>query len=224
MQPATELWLIRHGQTAWNAVGRVQGHQDVPLSSAGVWQANRLAQRFVQESVRRQIDAVIASPLARAWLTAQPVAQALDLDLHAEPRLRERCFGIFEGHTLEDIALHWPDAFALWRARDMAWAMPEGESAQQFIERTLEALQAIATDWAGKTVVVVTHGGVLDVAYRHAQGLSWDAPRLHLMLNAAINRMRLRSDPLTLEVVDWGDAAHLDEEVDPVCGNPRSGS
>ncbi len=216
---SARLLLIRHGETAWNAVGRVQGQLDVPLSSKGVWQAGRLAHRLAQQREHEPVDALVASPLARAWLTAQPVAQALGLALQAEPRLRERRFGIFEGHTLEEIKARWPEEFALWRGRDTAWAMPEGESAQQFIERTLAALAAVAQGWAGKTVALIVHGGVLDVAYRHAQRLAWDAPREQLMLNTAINRMQACATPWSLQVIDWGDVAHLGQVDDmPTCG------
>jgi 2,3-bisphosphoglycerate-dependent phosphoglycerate mutase len=208
----TRLLLIRHGETAWNAVGRVQGQLDVPLSSTGMWQAGRLAQRLAQQREHEPIHAVIASTLARAWLTARPLAESLGLEVQPEDRLRERSFGIFEGHTMEEISSKWPSEFMSWRARDPAWPIPDGESAQRFIDRTLAALTDLTHAWAGRTVALVVHGGVLDVAYRHARGLSWDAPRQHAMLNAAINRMDSTAAPLNMRVVDWGDVAHLDAE------------
>lgn len=210
----TRLLLIRHGETAWNAVGRVQGQLDVPLSSTGMWQAGRLAQRLAQSRDHEPVHAVVASTLARAWLTARPLAEALNLDVQPEDRLRERAFGIFEGHTMEEISARWPDEFVQWRARDPEWPIPDGESAQQFIDRTLAALTDLAQAWLGKTVAVVVHGGVLDVAYRYANGLAWDAPRQHMMLNAAINRVRASAAPLALEVLDWGDVAHLEATRD----------
>ncbi len=196
MSEPTTLLLIRHGETAWNAEHRIQGQLDIPLSVNGVWQAGRLAQRLGRVPGEHAIDTVYASDLARAWLTALPLAQALDVPLQSEPRLRERHFGLFQGHTMEDVAARWPDHFVAWRARDPAWLMH-----------------------AGGTVAVVTHGGVLDAAYRAARSLSWHAPREHLMLNAAINRMQGRmqgtgvasaSDTgLTLAIIDWCDDAHL---------------
>jgi probable phosphoglycerate mutase len=206
---ATTLLLIRHAETAWNAEHRIQGHLDVPLSASGIAQAGRLAQRLAADARRQRIDAVYASDLARARLTAAAAADALGLDVEEDPRLRERHFGCFEGHTLEEVAARWPAAFAAWRARDPAWALPGGESGAQFIGRTLAALHDIVERWAGRTVAVVTHGGVLDVAYRAARALAWDAPREHAMLNASINRMRATAPPLALAIVDWGDVAHL---------------
>jgi len=207
--PAT-LLLIRHGETAWNAEHRIQGSLDIPLSAAGFWQAGRLAERLAVE----RIDAIYASDLARAWMTAEPLAARLGLDPRADARLRERCFGVFEGHTLDEIAARWPDEFAAWRERDPAWAMPEGESGAEFIERVNAALHDIACEWAGATVAVFAHGGVLDVAYRTARALAWDAPREHVMANAAINRIAAFTPPLRMHIVDWGDIAHLSEARD----------
>ncbi len=210
--PETTVLLIRHGETAWNAEHRIQGLLDVPLSTTGVWQAARLAERLGSEP----IEAIIASDLARAWLTAQPLAQRLGLEPVAEPRVRERDFGSFQGHTVDEVAARWPDEFHAWRARDPAWAMPGGESGHQFIARVLEALHDVARTHAGRTVAVVTHGGVLDVVYRHARALSWDAPREHQMLNAAINRLLASAAPLRLTVLEWADRAHLDTARDEI--------
>ena len=207
---ATTLLLIRHGETAWNAEHRIQGRLDVPLSTTGIWQTGRLAQRLAGEA----IDAVIASDLARAWMTGAPVAEAHGLAMVPEPRLRERAFGIFEGKTLNEISTEHPDEFAAWRARDVDWRIPEGESGAEFIARVLEAMHEIAETHLGRTVAVVTHGGVLDVVYRHARALAWDAPRDHLMLNAGINRLQAQAAPLRLQIVDWADIAHLDQARD----------
>ena len=202
---ATTLLLIRHGATAWNTESRIQGQLDVPLSHAGIWQAGRLAQRLADE----KIDAIVASDLARAWLTAQPIGQSRQIEPLAEIRLRERHFGIFQGHTLDDVAARWPAEFAAWRERDPDWTIPEGESATEFIARVLEALDDLAHQHAGQTVAVVAHGGCLDVAYRYARGLAWNAPREHIMVNAALNRARAHAKPLRIEVLEWGDVAHL---------------
>jgi probable phosphoglycerate mutase len=214
---ATTLLLVRHGETAWNAEGRIQGQLDIPLSARGMWQAARLAERLMCE----RVDAVVSSDLARAALTAQPVASALGLPTQFEPRLRERHFGRFQGHTLDEISAAWPEQFHRWRERDPSWAIPDGESGQQFIARVIEALGELAAIHRGGTVAVFAHGGTLDIAYRHARAMRWDAPREHLMLNASINRMRAQQvDEATLRLtIDlWGDVAHLDSARDELAG------
>jgi len=204
----TRLLLIRHGQTAWNASARIQGQRDVPLDERGRWQAQRLAQHLKDGE---PIDGLVASPLIRAWETAQCLAQALGLPVQADARLMERSFGQFEGYTLAEANERWPQAVARWRARQLHGCAPGGESAQAFIERSLAALAHWAACFAGRTWALVTHGGVLDVVYRHAQGLAWDAPRTVPLLNAAINRLEVLGwQPLALSVLDWGDVAHLD--------------
>ncbi len=207
---ATTLLLIRHGETAWNAEHRIQGHLDIPLSLTGIQQAARLANRLAGEP----IAAVYSSELARAWLTAEPLAERLGLDVIAEPRLRERSFGIFEGQTLDEIERNHPEDFRRWRARDSAWAMAGGETGQVLIDRVLQALHDLAARHAGGTVAAVTHGGVLDVAYRAARSLAWDAPREHQMLNASINRVHASAAPPSLALIHWGDVDHLAESRD----------
>jgi len=211
---ATTLLLIRHGETAWNAAGRIQGQLDVPLSSRGIWQAARLGERLAGEP----IDVVISSDLARASLTAQPVAATRNGEVVLDERLRERHFGWFQGHTVDEIMARWPAEFQRWRERDIDWAIPDGESGAQFGARVLAALDDIAAAWRGKTVAVVAHGGTLDVAYRHARSLAWDAPREHVMLNAGINRLQADTGPLRLTIADWGDVAHLDSARDELAG------
>jgi probable phosphoglycerate mutase len=214
MTRPTTLLLIRHGETAWNAEGRIQGQLDVPLSARGVWQAARLAQRLAAEP----IDAVISSDLARARLTAEPLAQARQLPVTVEPRLGERHFGRFQGHTAEEIAARWPEDFHRWRQRDPDWPIPEGESGSVFSTRVRAALADLCARHAGGCVAVVAHGGTLDVAYREAMALAWEAPRQHVMLNASINRVRAEGQPPRLALIDWGDVGHLDGARDELAG------
>jgi 2,3-bisphosphoglycerate-dependent phosphoglycerate mutase len=206
----TQLLLIRHGETAWNAEHRIQGQLDIPLSPLGVLQSARLAECLANEP----IDAVYSSGQSRAWLTAAPLAARLGLELIAEPRLRERSFGIFEGLTLDEIAARYPLEFKKWRERDPAWRPEGGESGQQLIDRVLSAVSDIGIKHPSQTVVLVSHGGVLDVLYRAARLLEWHAPREHQMLNAAINRLTTSATPLLLSIERWGDVAHLQESCD----------
>ena len=206
----TQLLLIRHGETAWNAEHRIQGQLDIPLSPLGVLQSARLAECLANEP----IDAVYSSGQSRAWLTAAPLAARLGLEVIAEPRLRERSFGIFEGLTLDEVAERYPPEFKKWRERDPAWRPEGGESGQQLIDRVLSAVSDIGIKHPRQTVVLVSHGGVLDVLYRAARLLEWHAPREHQMLNAAINRLTTSATPLQLSIERWGDVAHLQESRD----------
>jgi len=182
----------------------MQSQLDTALDSLGRWQARQLAEALAHEP----IDAIVASDLSRALQTAAPLAEARGLRVRPERGLRERCFGVFEGFTYADIARHWPDDTARWRARDPTFAPPGGESLAGFYERCVGVAQRLADEQDGRAIVWVTHGGVLDCLYRAATRVALDASRTWTLDNASINRL-LHSDQ-GLMLVGWGDIRHLD--------------
>ena len=204
---ATRIIAVRHGETAWNVSTRIQGQLDIPLNDNGRWQAQRLARAL---AASEQIAAIYASDLLRAWDTAQSIANAAGLQTITEPGLRERGFGSFQGKTFTELETHWPRETARWRARDPQWAPPEGETLVEVRERVERATHALAQRHVGEQIVLVAHGGVLDVLYRSATGLDESAPRTWTMGNASINR--LLWTPRGLTVVGWADTSHLDDE------------
>jgi len=200
----TRLVVIRHGETAWNAAGRLQGHRDIPLNALGLRQAAALAAALVGEG----LAAVVASDLQRAWQTGAALATSLGLPLHAEPGLRERCFGMLEGLTHAEIEAQWPDHARRWRQREPGFAPAGGESLVDFQARCLATVDRVAATFAGQTVALVCHGGVLDGLYRAATHVALDRPRNWPLGNATINR--LLHTPQGLALVGWNDSAHLD--------------
>jgi probable phosphoglycerate mutase len=202
---ATRLIAIRHGETAWNVDTRLQGHLDIALNTKGVWQAGQVAQALADEP----IDAVYSSDLLRAWQTAQAIAHATDAPLVAKPGLRERGFGSFEGKTYAEIATEWPEQSELWRKRVPDWAPPGGESLLTMRERVASTVNALAEPHIGGQIVLVAHGGVMDILYRLATGQELQAPRGWHLGNAAINRLLWTPEGLTL--VGWADTSHLEE-------------
>ena len=201
---ATRLVVIRHGETAWNAAGRLQGHQDIPLNSLGLRQAVSLVAALADEG----LAAVVASDLQRAWQTGAALATGLGLPLHAEPGLRERCFGMLEGLTHAEIEAQWPDHARRWRHREPGFAPAGGESLVDFQARCLATIGRVAAAFAGQTLALVCHGGVLDGLYRAATHVALDRPRSWPLGNASINR--LLHTPQGLALVGWNDSAHLD--------------
>jgi probable phosphoglycerate mutase len=135
----TTLLLVRHGETDWNAEGRLQGHTDRPLNEHGRRQARALAEKLADQ----EIAAVYSSNLARALETAEIVAERLGLPVSVDADLREKNWGTWEGLTPSE------------RER-VAYA---GETTDEHRERTLRAVQRIADGNPGGRVVVVTHGG-----------------------------------------------------------------
>ena len=208
----TEIFLIRHGETAWNAERRLQGHLDIPLNKEGERQAAALAQALSGEAV----DMIISSDLSRAASTARAVAERHGLPLHTDASLRERCFGAFEGLLYDELEAHFPDAYAQWKVRDPHARYPDGErraeTFAEFAQRAVEAVSRIAEMHRGKRIVIVSHGGVLDAVYRAAHGMDITAPRTFDVLNASINHIRW--DGERLEVLRWSDNTHLDVALD----------
>ncbi len=208
--PATQLVLVRHGVTAWNRERRFQGQTDTPLSDEGRLQARRTGRRLSGEPVA----AVYSSDLMRARETAVEIARAVGLDVADEAGLRERSYGVFEGRTHDEIRRDFVDHYRRWSAREPDFQLPGGETLRAVHDRVLAAMRAIGLRHAGQTVVLVTHGGVLDVAYRIASGLALEAPRKHDLLNASLNRVRWHDGGFSL--LSWGEVAHLDDALDDV--------
>ncbi|MFZ0342958.1 MAG: histidine phosphatase family protein [Gaiellaceae bacterium] len=148
----TDLLLVRHGETDWNAEGRLQGHTDRPLSDYGRGQARRLAGDLQGE----EFEAIYASDLARAHETAEILGERLGLPVVLDPDLREKDWGNWEGLTAVE--------------RDRVEFV--GESTAAHAERTLGALRRIAGRHPSGRVLVVTHGGSMRRAQTEVLGLA----------------------------------------------------
>ena len=207
----TRIIAIRHGETAWNVDTRLQGHLDIALNARGQWQAQRAAQALADED----IAAIYTSDLSRARATAQAIADhnanPAARQVHPHTGLRERGFGIFEGQTYAQINLDWPEESRRWRQRDPHFAPPGGETPLQLHARVSATLNAIASQHLGQHIVLVAHGGVMDILYRLATNQPLHASRTWELGNAAINRLLWTPDSITL--VGWADQRHLDEGV-----------
>lgn len=208
---ATRILAVRHGETTWNRDTRIQGHTDIDLNEHGRWQAARLANALREDAVA----AIYSSDLKRARDTAQAVADMHQLPVHAHIGLRERAFGRFEGHTWDELALRYPAETLAWRKRMPDFAPPGGETLVQLRERVVATVVELAQRHVGEQILLVAHGGVLDVLYRAATRLELQAPRTWQLANTGINR--LLWSPEGLGLVGWGDVQHLqvgdDEDV-----------
>ena len=203
----TRILAIRHGETAWNRDTRIQGHIDIPLNERGHWQARRAAEALRDEP----IAAVYSSDLARAHATAQAIAAPRGLPVHTHAGLRERHFGRFEGKTWTEIETGWPEEALAWRKRVPEFAPEGGENLLTLRERIAQTVHELAARHPGEQVVMVAHGGVLDVLYRLATGQDIQAPRTWTLDNAGINRLLWTPDCLTL--VGWADIDHLQDDA-----------
>jgi len=212
----TEILLIRHGETDWNADKRLQGHIDIGLNAKGQRQAQALGAALAGEP----LDAVFASDLQRARDTAQAVAARQALPVQIEPALRERCYGGFEGLRHQEIAQRYPQDYAAWKARDPDVRYPggerEAETMREFSARAVAAVTGVVALGRYRKIAIVSHGGVLECIYRWATQSGFGHARDFDILNASINR--LQWDGQHLHILQWGDVNHLQvsalDEVD----------
>lgn len=162
------LLLARHGQTAWNLQGRFQGNSDIPLDETGRRQASALGFRLSDEPV----DVIFASDLQRSWGTAEIIAEHNEAELIPEPRLREVNFGEWEGMTYEEIKILYPEALESWEKDLLHEAAPGGENLEQFASRVEDVLDRIKSERPSRDVLIVAHGGSLQILLCHTLGLS----------------------------------------------------
>ena len=202
---ATRILAIRHGETLWNVDSRIQGHLDIGLNDTGRWQAERLGLALKDES----IAAIYASDLSRAHDTALAVSRHTGVPVQAEPGLRERSFGEFEGRTFAEIETELPAQAQRWRQRDPAFAPAGGESLLMLEARVLSVAARLAAQHPGEQIALFAHGGVMDILYRAATRLDLQAARTWALGNTAVNR--LLWSPEGFSLVGWADVQHLSD-------------
>jgi broad specificity phosphatase PhoE len=182
-----EIWLVRHGESTWNAVRRFQGGRDAPLSPRGRLQARALA----AEVASLRFDALYASPLSRARDTAAPCGAALGLEAVPVDDLREIGLGDWEGRTLESVLAQDGERYERWLREPLAHAPPGGEPMTALAARVQDALARLAARHRGGRVLVVSHGGVIASALCGWLGRSLDSIWTLRLDNASITRVGL---------------------------------
>lgn len=177
------IYIIRHGESLFNRENRIQGQTDVALSSFGEQQALAIAEHFAPGD----LDAIISSPLQRAYQTARPLAQRLNLEIQTLDDLKEIHAGIFSGLLWSEINERFPEYSAGWNNMEFDFVIPEGESRRQLQERGMRAMETIAK-LPYERVAVIAHGGVLCAALK---GILCVPPETNpfSLFNASISRL-----------------------------------
>ena len=201
----TELIAVRHGETIWNEKGLIQGHIDTDLSPLGIRQAEAIAGRLAE----KKVTAIYSSDLKRAYKTAECLAAKTGHKIITDSRLRERCLGIFESFSMDEVEQKYPDEFNLYKTAGPDYIVPEGESRRQQFERAIECIKEIAERHAGGCVVVVTHGGVLNGLFRYVLDIPISVPTRFKLFNASINTFSIENGTWLLGT--WGDVSHLQD-------------
>lgn len=214
----TQLILVRHGVSLWNEEGRIQGHQDVPLSFEGYQQALAVAERLA----RIPFSAVYTSDLQRARLTAEEIARRKGLSPICLQDLRERFLGEWEGLSLQEVQEKYADLLALYRSDPVRYNPPRAETFLDLQKRVSQAIEKIAEDHPQETVVVVCHGGPIRVFIAWVLQMPLNLiRRLQIVKNCSITVVHYTGYAENLWVLErYNDAGHLLGEGEDI---PRLG-
>jgi 2,3-bisphosphoglycerate-dependent phosphoglycerate mutase len=196
------LYLIRHGQTAWNAEQRAQGHSDIPLDPEGLEQANLLGHRFMG----KRIDRILCSDLGRARQTAQPIADVSGTPLEETPMLRERGFGDWEGEFFKDITNWWPALEAMQSTDRLQLRPPNGESFLDVWERLDPIVEDLRCE--DGNIVVVSHGGTCGLLLARLIMGNLETSRAFRFGNTSVTKLERRPEGLFV-VQYYNDTRHL---------------
>lgn len=198
----TSITLVRHGETEWNVLRRLQGRQNSELTPYGLEQAELTAEALKN----RNFDILYTSDLKRALVTAEIINRYHNLEVKVDSTLSERNFGVMEGLTREVLQDKFPEVYSGYMARKEDYQIPGGESLIEYTEKVRQSLQNIIRKYKGKRILIITHGGVLDCIMRIIFNYPMSAPRSFSIYNASINRISVKDDEWFLEV--WGDISH----------------
>ena len=154
---STRFGLLRHAETVWNREKKIQGVSDSPLTREG----SRLAEKWGEELSGISWDRILVSDIGRATETAARINRVLKISMSPEQRLREQNWGSWTGKTVRDIENHEPQLLNEQIQAGWKFCPPEGEDRLSVWQRSHAALCEAAAKWAGETILVVTHEGVI---------------------------------------------------------------
>lgn len=181
----TSVYLIRHGQTAWNKEEIFRGRTNVPLDETGLKQADLAGEYFK----RMEIHAIYSSPLARAWQTAEKIAEPRSMKVQPLEGVIDMSFGSWEGHPHQEIREMDPQTYRQWRDEPHLARLPGGETLDEVRLRAMAALEAVVQSNPNNTVIVVSHRvvnkvlicGILGIDNSHFWQIGQDTTAINLI-------------------------------------------
>ena len=210
------LIAVRHGETEWNLQGREMGQLDSPLTARGIQQAEALGRRLSN----MKIDELYSSDLGRAVQTAEIIAALCQKQVRLDAGLRERHMGVFQGLTSEEMAARYPEERKTFLETGFYDTVPQGETAQQRLDRSVQVLTCIAEHHRDQTVVVVTHAGFLMGFLEFVLGIPSGSGKRFKKQNASFNSFEYVGSRWCLET--WNDLGHLNG-MQTVSDSPQAG-
>ena len=206
MNQYTTVYLVRHGETEANVTGTLQGQSDVLLNENGLKQAQLVGKRLRE----KHFDVIWSSDLSRAAVTAGEIAGERQVNL--TPLLREWDLGDWVGLTWSQVAEKFPEESKQFSSGSMDAEVSGGESRRQFHERAARVLRWLAEDYPGKTVLCVSHGGLLRAIFQAAAGIQVHGNFLRTD-NTCVCCFKYAHSTGKWQLVLWNDTSHLDSQA-----------
>ena len=180
----TSIYLVRHGQTAWNKEEIFRGRTDIPLDETGLKQGELVGEYFKD----LEIHGIYSSPLARAWQTAQKIAQFHNLEIQPLDGIIDMSFGNWEGHAHQEIKEIDSETYRQWREEPHLARLPGGETLDEVRIRAMAAMEEVIRFNSEKTLVLVSHRvinkvlicGILGIDNSHFWQIAQDATAINL--------------------------------------------
>lgn len=186
---ANTFYIVRHGQTNWNILGKTQGHGNSDLTEQGIVQARELA----EDITKYPIDYIYSSDLGRAIQTAKILGEKLNLEVQKTEGLREMGFGVWEGLLIDEIKKDYSDIYDIWRNDPHLVNIPKGETLQVIKERVDNFIEEINKKHENKHIIFVTHSITLRVMLLSFLGSGME------------NIYRIKQDNTALNIVEYRD-------------------
>lgn len=200
----TTLLLIRHGQTPWNALGKIQGCTDIDLEDTG-----RLQAQLLSEKLNGDFSAIYTSPLKRAHETASILAAPTSLTPIATNGLREINFGLWEGLTFKEVATKYPEAYAFWKQDELEAPLCGGDgSIRQCSLHARDCILELIEKHRGETIVAVSHGGLIKASLIGLFDLKMTMYHQMAFGNTCVTTIRF-DEALKPILVGLNDTSHL---------------
>jgi broad specificity phosphatase PhoE len=199
----TSIYLVRHGQTAWNKEEIFRGRTDISLNEVGFREAELIGEYLKG----KDIHVIYSSPLLRAKETARRIAQVFNLKVQPLEGIIDMSFGKWEGRPLREVRIHDGELYQQWRERPHLVKLPGGESLDEVRMRAMAALEAVVASHHGNNIVLVSHRvinkvilcGILGIDNSHFWQIGQDA--------AAINLIRFKEGKYILSLLN--ETCHL---------------
>ena len=200
----TRILAVRHGETEWNKAGIQQGHLNSNLTDAGISQAKALAEGLKAY----EIDAFYCSDLGRAVETAEEISRVIGKRFIKEERLKERNLGSMQGLSKKEFADKYPEEWKKFQSGDSEYRLPGGESSKDRYVRAIECVEDLVERNKGKTILIVSHGGIVMSLFYRALRIPLHNKRAFSLYNGSINVLSI-SEEMEWFLELWNDTSHL---------------